>query len=144
MTSSALTPCLLASLARSATRVRSPADSDRPLPDDGASASPEIDQSLFPQLGVGAQNGVHVHSEGGGQIPGSRQTFTSDDIAVGQGTAQTRRELGVERKSALWIETKQHCASYYRTTLLQGQAPDRQEEGSATLPMNRICPVSVS
>ena len=61
-----------------------------------AAPAPELEEALVAELAEGAQNGVRVHAEHGGQVAGGREPFAGQGFALRDGPPELRGHLLVQ------------------------------------------------
>ena len=82
--------------------------------DGDAAAAAEFEQAFVAQLAEGAQDGVGVDAEDGGEVFGGWESFAGFGFAVGDGAADLGGDLFVQVERVIAVELDMaHGASHY-------------------------------
>lgn len=86
--------------------------------DDGPAPAAQVNQPLVAQLLVGAQHGVHVDAEAGGDLSGGRQDGTGDDPTGHRIGPHGASDLLIDGALARGINPNQHRTPFPKHYLL--------------------------
>jgi hypothetical protein len=91
--------------------------------DRDAAAAAEFEQAFVAELAEGAEDGVGVDAEDGGEVFGGWESFAGFGFAVGDGAADLGCDLCVQVEGVVVVELDiSHGAMHY-SSILMGESP---------------------
>ena len=88
-----------------------------------AAAAAELEQAFLAELSEGAEDGVAVDAEDGGEVFGGWESFAGFGFAVGDGAADLACDLFVQVEGVVVVELDiSHGAMHY-SSILMGESP---------------------
>ena len=91
--------------------------------DRDAAAAAEFEQAFVAELAEGAEDGVGVDAEDGGEVFGGWESFAGFGFAVGDGAADLACDLFVQVEGVVVVELDiSHGAKHY-SFILMGESP---------------------
>jgi hypothetical protein len=91
--------------------------------DRDAAAAAEFEQAFVAELSQGAEDGVGVDAEDGGEVFGGWESFAGFGFAVGDGAADLACDLFVQVEGVVVVELDiSHGAMHY-SFILMGESP---------------------
>jgi photosystem II stability/assembly factor-like uncharacterized protein len=110
--------------------------------DGDAAAAAEVEEAFVAELAEGAQDGVGVDAENGGEVSGGWQSFAGFGFAVGDGAADLASDLIVQVEGVVAVELDiAHGASHYsfiRDEIVTVTTPPRGPEIERDRDLERV------
>jgi hypothetical protein len=88
-----------------------------------AAAAAELEQALVAELTEGAEDGVGVDAEDGGEVFGRWESFAGFGFAVGDGAADLACDLFVQLEGVVAVELDISYSANHYSSILIGESP---------------------